>query len=334
MGKAVINRATNADQNNARTSNGSSQTNGFPSPNPPQTHRAQQGEPNAHAANKEENTMEEGVMEEDVVSEDASETNSIALASENSAREDKRADAAPEVSTKATLVPVALASAAVLEADMSPVENLENPVAALLAAAENTATEDPQETAKNNAAAPVVAPTTLDTVSVSTDALEVSEDAVAQEEVFETVDGVETVEAVEAVEVSETMEVSEVVEVSEAHGEEESAAASSRDLSTPEAQLRNRVEAVLHSIYDPEIPVDIYELGLIYTVDISDTQEVSIQMTLTSPACPVAGSLPGEVEDKVLSVDGVEDCFVELVWDPPWNPDMMSEEARLELGFF
>jgi FeS assembly SUF system protein len=98
--------------------------------------------------------------------------------------------------------------------------------------------------------------------------------------------------------------------------------------------LGERVIEVLRTVYDPEIPVNIFELGLIYKVDIDDDNRVQIDMTLTSPACPVAGILPGEVETKVKSVAGVSDAAVELVWDPPWNPSMMTEEAQLELGMF
>lgn len=100
------------------------------------------------------------------------------------------------------------------------------------------------------------------------------------------------------------------------------------------AIIEQGVVDMLHTIYDPEIPVDIYELGLIYEVNVDDDGMTEIRMTLTSPACPVAGSLPGEVEDKARMVAGVTDARVELVWDPPWNPDMMSEDAKLELGFF
>jgi FeS assembly SUF system protein len=96
--------------------------------------------------------------------------------------------------------------------------------------------------------------------------------------------------------------------------------------------LGERVIDVLRTVYDPEIPVNIFELGLIYKVDIDDDNQVRIDMTLTSPACPVAGSLPGEVETKVASIEGVSGATVELVWDPPWNPSMMTEEAQLELG--
>ena len=98
--------------------------------------------------------------------------------------------------------------------------------------------------------------------------------------------------------------------------------------------LRTRVIAVLKTCYDPEIPVDIYELGLIYDVKAGDDGAVEIKMTLTSPACPVAGSLPGEVEAKVRALDGVAAASVELVWEPPWDKDRMSEAAQVTLGFF
>ena len=93
----------------------------------------------------------------------------------------------------------------------------------------------------------------------------------------------------------------------------------------------NIVEA-LRGIYDPEIPVNIYDLGLIYKVDISDSGTVNIDMTLTAPGCPVAETFPGIVEQTVESVDGVTEAHVELVWDPPWTMDKITEEARLELG--
>lgn len=98
-------------------------------------------------------------------------------------------------------------------------------------------------------------------------------------------------------------------------------------------QLRDKVVDVLKTCYDPEIPVDIYELGLIYDIAVEDDNNIYVKMTLTSPACPVAGTLPGDVEMKVKSVDGVSDATVEVVWDPPWNMEMMTESARLELGF-
>lgn len=99
-------------------------------------------------------------------------------------------------------------------------------------------------------------------------------------------------------------------------------------------RLRDEVIAALKTCYDPEIPVDIYELGLIYGVQVEESGSVEVTMTLTSPMCPVAGSLPGEVESKVRGVDGVTGARVELVWDPPWDQEMMSEAAKVKLGFF
>jgi FeS assembly SUF system protein len=96
--------------------------------------------------------------------------------------------------------------------------------------------------------------------------------------------------------------------------------------------LKAAVIEALKSIYDPEIPVDIYELGLIYDVDISEDGDAVVTMTLTTPHCPVAESLPNEVELRVLSVPGIRDAVVNLVWTPPWDPSKMSDEARLELG--
>jgi FeS assembly SUF system protein len=98
-------------------------------------------------------------------------------------------------------------------------------------------------------------------------------------------------------------------------------------------ELENKIVEMLKTIYDPEIPVDIFELGLIYEVRIDDDQHVEIDMTLTSPNCPVAETLPKEVEDKVASVEHVKSAKVNIVFDPPWDKDMMSEEAKLELGF-
>ena len=100
----------------------------------------------------------------------------------------------------------------------------------------------------------------------------------------------------------------------------------------PEATLEERVVAVLQSIYDPEIPVSIHELGLIYKLDILPTGEVAIDMTLTSPNCPVAGSLVGEVQRKVAAVPGVTSAKVALVWEPPWTKARMSEAAMMFLG--
>ncbi len=99
-----------------------------------------------------------------------------------------------------------------------------------------------------------------------------------------------------------------------------------------DGQLMESVIEALKSIYDPEIPVDIYELGLIYDVAISEDGDAVVTMTLTTPHCPVAESMPGEVEMRILSVPGIRDAEVKLVWDPPWDPGKMSDEARLELG--
>jgi FeS assembly SUF system protein len=100
------------------------------------------------------------------------------------------------------------------------------------------------------------------------------------------------------------------------------------------ADVENGVVEALKTIYDPEIPVNIYELGLIYDVDLKADGAVHVKMTLTSPACPVAGSLPGEVQKKIEGVPGVTAAEIELVWDPVWSPAMMSEAARLQLGMF
>lgn len=97
--------------------------------------------------------------------------------------------------------------------------------------------------------------------------------------------------------------------------------------------LGEKIIEALRTIYDPEIPVNIFELGLIYKIDVEDDNRVKVDMTLTSPHCPVAEILPEEVRQKVYAVDGVTDAEVGVVWDPPWNPSMMSEEAQLELGF-
>jgi FeS assembly SUF system protein len=96
--------------------------------------------------------------------------------------------------------------------------------------------------------------------------------------------------------------------------------------------LGDRVIEALRTVYDPEIPVNIFELGLIYKIDVDDRNEVHIDMTLTSPMCPVAETLPDEVKAKVEAVDGIAGAAVNVVWDPPWNPSMMTEEAQLELG--
>jgi len=98
-------------------------------------------------------------------------------------------------------------------------------------------------------------------------------------------------------------------------------------------ELENKVVEILKTVYDPEIPVDVFELGLIYSVEIDKEKNVTIEMTLTSPNCPVAESMPQEVEDKVAAHPEINAAKVNIVFDPPWDKDMMSEEAQLELGF-
>jgi FeS assembly SUF system protein len=98
-------------------------------------------------------------------------------------------------------------------------------------------------------------------------------------------------------------------------------------------KLKSALVDVMKTVYDPEIPVDIWELGLIYDLDVDEAGGVKIRMTLTSPMCPVAETLPPEVEAKARAVEGVSDVKLDLVWDPPWSPSMMSEAARLELNF-
>jgi FeS assembly SUF system protein len=108
-------------------------------------------------------------------------------------------------------------------------------------------------------------------------------------------------------------------------------------MNTNEALIRDieeQVVAAIKTCFDPEIPVNIYELGLIYGIEVDAVGNVRLKMTLTSPACPAAGSLPPEVESKIRAIPGVNDVKVELVWDPPWDKDRMSEAARLQLGIF
>jgi FeS assembly SUF system protein len=95
-----------------------------------------------------------------------------------------------------------------------------------------------------------------------------------------------------------------------------------------------RVQAALREVYDPEIPVNIYELGLIYKVDIQPNNDVYVEMTLTSPGCPVAGEMPGMISDSIKTVDGVGEIKVEIVWDPSWDPSKMAETAKLQLNMF
>lgn len=113
---------------------------------------------------------------------------------------------------------------------------------------------------------------------------------------------------------------------------EDPAAAARRDREAEVEVLGEKIVDALKTVFDPEIPVNIYELGLVYKIEVEDDNKVMIEMTLTSPNCPVAESLPGEVEHKVASVEGVSGCEVKIVWDPPWHPSMMTEEAQLELG--
>ena len=100
-----------------------------------------------------------------------------------------------------------------------------------------------------------------------------------------------------------------------------------------EAELKEQVILALKSVYDPEIPVDVYELGLIYDIKIFPVNNVYVLMTLTSPSCPSAGEIPGEIEQAVRAIEGINDVSVELTFDPPYTSDMMSEVAKLELGF-
>ena len=105
----------------------------------------------------------------------------------------------------------------------------------------------------------------------------------------------------------------------------------------PQAELDRLTDdliASLKTVFDPEIPVDIYELGLIYKVDVSDDRDVLVEMTLTAPGCPVAGEMPGWVRDAVEKVEGVRSAHVDLVFEPPWDPSKMSDEARLQLNMF
>ena len=102
---------------------------------------------------------------------------------------------------------------------------------------------------------------------------------------------------------------------------------------TTKPDLKQAIVKALESCYDPEIPVNIYELGLIYDIALEDGNKANVKMTLTSPACPAAASLPAEVESKIKTIPGITAANVEVVWEPPWNPGMMSEFAKLELGF-
>ncbi|NEX15696.1 MAG: SUF system Fe-S cluster assembly protein [Halochromatium sp.] len=114
---------------------------------------------------------------------------------------------------------------------------------------------------------------------------------------------------------------------------EHAMAEAAQAIADPEG-LREPIIAALRQVHDPEIPVNIYDLGLIYKIDIANNGDVDVDMTLTAPACPVAGLMPVMVKDAVKTVEGVGEVAVELVWDPPWSPDTMSDEAKLTLGMF
>jgi FeS assembly SUF system protein len=109
-------------------------------------------------------------------------------------------------------------------------------------------------------------------------------------------------------------------------------AAGTQAASRPDEQLHDSLIAALRTIYDPEIPVNIYDLGLIYALDIADQGRVAIDMTLTAPGCPVAGTFPAEVESRLMDVPGVSEVHVTLVWEPPWSMELMPEHAKLQLG--
>jgi len=117
-----------------------------------------------------------------------------------------------------------------------------------------------------------------------------------------------------------------------AQAEEQAPQSSGSVAAAGEPALEEKIVATIRQIFDPEIPVNIYDLGLIYGIEVDDNNNVDVTMTLTTPHCPVAESLPMEVESKVRSVDGVDDVDLDVVWDPPWDMSKMSEEARLELG--
>jgi FeS assembly SUF system protein len=105
------------------------------------------------------------------------------------------------------------------------------------------------------------------------------------------------------------------------------------NMNAAQPALRDEIEAALRTVFDPEIPVNIYDLGLVYEIKIGDKGDIKITMTLTAPACPVAGEIVRDVQEKIEALSGVLDCHVQLTFDPPWNKEMMSEEAKLELGF-
>ena len=128
----------------------------------------------------------------------------------------------------------------------------------------------------------------------------------------------------------------DIIDVTPSAIPEEAAAPAANGSAIPSEELERITADIVKSlktVYDPEIPVDIYELGLIYKVDLDDDRLLTIDMTLTAPGCPVAGEMPGWVEGAVRGVDGVEDVKVNMTFDPPWTPEKMSDEAKLELGW-
>ena len=129
---------------------------------------------------------------------------------------------------------------------------------------------------------------------------------------------------------TETARITDSPAFAEAWDEPQAGALSQAEID----RLTDHIIEALKSVYDPEIPVDIYELGLIYKVDLSDERDVAIEMTLTAPGCPVAGEMPGWVEDAVKKVSGVRSARATLVFDPPWDPSKMSDEAKLALNMF
>jgi FeS assembly SUF system protein len=132
----------------------------------------------------------------------------------------------------------------------------------------------------------------------------------------------------------DTKIATETTGVPEAAPSEDAAAQSSAIPEDELARITDDIVSALKTVYDPEIPADIYELGLIYKIDIEDDRSVRIKMTLTAPGCPVAGEMPGWVQNAVGAVEGVSDVEVEMVFDPPWTPDRMSEEAQVAVGWY
>ena len=138
-------------------------------------------------------------------------------------------------------------------------------------------------------------------------------------------------EAVEAAAAVGAGEAAEAAEASDAAAAGDAGATEAAEAISPE-KLEEMIVDAMRTVYDPEIPVNIYDLGLIYDLRVDTGGNVEVKMTLTTPHCPVAGSMPGMVEQAVRHVEAVKDCEIELVWDPPWNPDMMTEAARLQLN--